>query len=81
MELMESDFQEWKQHPVTLEYHKFLKKVQDEAKDDWSNGLFVGENEYETNYRNVHALGGIYTINKLLDISVEDIKEVLYGDK
>jgi hypothetical protein len=81
MVLTEIEFREWKTNPVTLEYFKFLEAVKKEVKEDWSNSLFVGENSDETVQRNAHALGEIHTLNKLLQVTENEIVEVLYENR
>ena len=58
---------EWVSHPVTNKFFKHLEKAREETKELWASGSFKNELD------NQFALGGIYSINQILDLEYEDI--------
>lgn len=68
--MTEQEFKEWKVHPVTEEFFNHLKKAVIESQEAWANRTFVTEGE------NQFALGGVYSINQILDLDYEDIMGV-----
>ena len=62
-----TEFQEWKSNHVTEEFFNFLKRAKVETQEAWANRQFTtdGENQF--------ALGGVYSINQILDLTHEDI--------
>jgi len=68
--MTEQEFKEWKSYHVTEEFFTFLKKAKVETQEAWANRQFTtdGENQF--------ALGGVYSINQILDLTYEDITGV-----
>jgi hypothetical protein len=68
--MTEIEFNEWKANYVTEEFFDFLKRAKLEAQESWANRQFTtdGENQF--------ALGGVYCINQILDLSYDDIQGV-----
>ena len=64
------EWQEWKVHPVTEDFLKHLKKAKQETMELWASRTFATEGE------NQFALGGVYSINQILDLDYEDIMGV-----
>jgi hypothetical protein len=60
-------FEEWKTHPVTVEFFQHLKRAKEETKELWANQSFKDEGD------NQFALGGVYAINQILELEYEDI--------
>lgn len=81
MVLTEKDFQEWKVHPTTVEFFKFLEALKREVMSDWADSHFVGESSDETVQRNSHALGEVFVLDKLIKVEEKDIVEVLYDNR
>lgn len=61
-------FAEWKEHPVTKEIFKDLKKVSDSIKDQLANGNTVGSDAEATHGFTNRAVGQLDGINQLLGI-------------
>ena len=68
--MTESEFKEWKANPTTEEFFNHLKKAKQETMELWANRTFATEGE------NQFALGGVYSINQILDLDYEDIMGV-----
>jgi hypothetical protein len=68
--MTQNEFQEWKVHPVTEEFLNHLKKAKQETMELWANRTFTTEGE------NQFALGGVYSINQILELDYEDIMGV-----
>jgi len=68
--MTQQEWQEWLHHHVTEEFFNFLKKAKAETQEAWANRQFVTEGE------NQFALGGVYSINQILDLTYEDITGV-----
>lgn len=67
MILTEEEVLEWKSHQVTKEWFKYLKRLREDMKDAWSNGVFTGESSEATAQLNANALGKIQMLADLLE--------------
>ena len=69
------EWDNWKQDKVTKEWFKFLKILEEEVKDNWAAGNYVGGTSEETLQRNAAALGQVDLLSRLLIATVEEIEE------
>ena len=62
----QAEYQDWKLHPVTVEFFSHLKKAKQETMESWANRQFTtdGDNQF--------ALGGIYAINQSIYLDYAD---------
>lgn len=67
MILTDEEVLEWKSHQVTKEWFKYLKRLREDMKDAWSNGVFTGESSEATAQLNANALGKIQMLADLLE--------------
>lgn len=67
MILTEEEVLEWKAHQVTKEWFKYLRRLREDIKEAWSNGVFTGESSEATAQLNASALGKIQMLSDLLD--------------
>jgi hypothetical protein len=79
--ILPKEWVEWKLHPTTVEWFKFLDSLEEELKESWKSSRFVGNTEYETISMNSHALGQLELISRLKQAEVQDITEVNYDNK
>lgn len=49
--------------------------------EDWARSSFVGETGDETLQRNSAALGQVFILDKLQEVSLENIQEVNYDNR
>ena len=58
----QAEYQDWKLHPITVEFFAHLKKAKQETMESWANRQFTtdGDNQF--------ALGGIYAIIQIFDL-------------
>ena len=63
----QAEYQDWRLHPVTVEFFSHLKKAKQETMESWANRQFTTEGD------NQFALGGIYAINQIIDLDYADI--------
>lgn len=76
--VLPEEWQEWKTHPMTVEWFKFLKALREEVKEEWANSLYVGDGPDETLQRNSYALGQVKLLDALDKATVEEITEKNY---
>ncbi len=69
------EWTEWKKHPMTVEWFKFLNSLKEEIKRDWANSLYVGASADETIQRNASAIGQVDLLSRLGEAKVEDVQE------
>ena len=62
------ELQEWKQHDVTQEFFKSLKKTREYLKENLIRGNFENED---------YVKGKAATLLDLLEMSVEDLQEIM----
>lgn len=67
MILTEEEVLEWKTHQVTKEWFKYLKRLREDVKEAWSNGVFTGESSEATAQLNAKALGKIQMLSDLIE--------------
>ncbi|CAB5079635.1 hypothetical protein UFOVP146_53 [uncultured Caudovirales phage] len=65
--MTEQQFLEWKTQEATEKFFDFLKKAKLEAQEAWANRQFTTEGE------NQFALGGVFAINQILDLTHDEI--------
>lgn len=75
------EWTEWKLHPSTQEWFKFLGALEHEIKEEWARSTYVGESADETIQRNAAALGSINVLKRLQEANFEDIVEIIYDSK
>jgi hypothetical protein len=63
----QAEYQDWKLHPITVEFFAHLKKAKQETMEGWANRQFTSDAD------NQFALGGIYAINQIIDLDYADI--------
>lgn len=71
------EFQEWKKHPASERFFKFLAKTREGIKEEWANSAFVGAEKEETLQRNAAALGQVRILEDLINATFEEIEEFL----
>ena len=77
MVIQEQDWAEWKQHPVTVRFYKFLEALREEVKENWAQSAYTSESGDETFQRNSYAIGQVETLDELKKASFEDIERAL----
>lgn len=70
--MQESDFNEWKQHPVTRELLKLFEEEIAEQGRQWSRGAFLNNREEE-----VGVLGRVAGYYALIELQWEDVSGML----
>lgn len=74
-QLTQSEFDEWLVHPVTRALMAGAKSAVEEAKHEWSMGVFtVADSAQETAHRNARALGQIQQLMDLINLTLGDIQ-------
>lgn len=82
MILLAEEWKSWKQDKVTKEWFKFLAILEEELKDNWAAGVYVGAVSEETLQRNAAAIGQAELLGRLANATVEEIEESKeYGGK
>ena len=71
------EYQEWKQHPATDRFFKFLNKTRENIKEEWANSIYVGAEKEETLQRNASAIGQVKLLSLLEEATFEEIEELL----
>lgn len=79
--ILPEEWREWKLHPVTVEWFKFLASEKSKVKEEWANSIFVGDSIDLTIQRNAHALGQIDMLKRLEEATVEEIEEDMYDNR
>lgn len=67
MILSEDEVLEWKKHQVTREWFRYLRRLREDTKEAWSNGVFTGESSEATAQLNANALGKIQLLLDLIE--------------
>lgn len=71
------EFLEWKQHPATDRFFKFLSRTRENIKEEWANSMYTGAETDETLQRNASALGQVQLLKLLDEVSFDEIEETL----
>ena len=58
-----------------------LRLWKDNLKEQWASGYFQKETVEETALRNANALGVIAQLDRLLEIDLERMEEILYDEE
>lgn len=67
------EFLEWKQHPFTERFFRYLGLVVEDAKEGWVKEQFVGATLDQWALQNAKALGGASILNELMKVDYQDI--------
>ena len=63
----QSDRDEWFHSPVTQAFLAELVAVKEEGKEDWAKEAFVGATAEQSHLMNAKALGGLITLQSVID--------------
>lgn len=74
------EFHGWLGDPVTQAFMEYMRRSVLSLQDQWSNGVFISSSTAETARMNVQAVGKVQQLNELLNLDVDQIKEVLKDD-
>lgn len=74
--LKEADFLVWTQDPVTQVFFQSLRARRELTKEAWAQGVTMRATLEETALENHRAQAGLVVLESLIDINLEDIKEV-----
>lgn len=70
------EFTEWKDHPVTRDFFKYLTSKKQELMDTWATGGLTGPSIEETVIRNAAAQGATSMIEEILTLDNDSLNEV-----
>lgn len=73
--MMPGEWDEWRSHPVTQEFFRYLKKLREEVKEEWANSTYVGAYDGETIQRNAAAIGQVNLLQALIETRQEDLED------
>jgi len=79
--IQQPEFDEWLKIPATIEFFKALEKTRADTLEDWASSRFVGALDSETIQKNAYALGEVTMLRKVLDITLEEINQIIYDDE
>ena len=66
IKLVETDKQEWLQHPQTADLLRHLRLSQTETEQAWSSEQFTGDSLEQGALQNAKALGGIAMLKEVI---------------
>ena len=66
-QISQADRDEWFHSPVTQAFLGELMSVKAEGKEDWAREAFVGSTAEQSHLMNAKALGGIITLQSVID--------------
>ena len=69
--MTKEDFLEWKQGSFTQKVYALLKNIQNDFKDDLSEGTTLTGNVFGTSEATAKIVGIIYGIDQLLEMEIE----------
>ena len=73
--MVKEEWDEWLQHPVTIEFRKAMQTRLDELKNDWANGGYTTETVDGTAQLNARSLGKAQMLSDLLEATYEGVTE------
>ena len=70
------EFHAWKHnHPISIEFFKYLKSTLQQMQTEWSSGKYVRADDIHwTGVQNMHAYTKAATIEEILGLEAEDIE-------
>lgn len=78
--LMESEFKEWLEHPITKDVKLILQARISELKNKWASGAFTDMSQYGTAILNAKAIGTCEAFDRVIGLDYvqfsEDILEL-----
>lgn len=77
LEREEQEFLEWLSLPATQKFKRLLAKWQENLKDQWASGAFVGEDKDSTLMANAAALGEVNLLKRIIELEYWQISEGL----
>lgn len=69
------DFQLWLDHPVTQAVRRTFKADREAVKEQWANGAFFRENEFQTAVEQARQFGRLECIRDFLELDVAQLNE------
>ena len=66
-QISQADRDEWFHSPVTQAFLAELLSVREEGKEDWAREAFVGATADQSHLMNAKALGGLVTLQSVID--------------
>lgn len=79
-ELVESEWGEWKQHPVTKAFFAYITLKREEGKERWADGNFTQPDAHGTVQQNSASIGTVKAFKDLLELNFEGINEAFKDD-
>lgn len=73
----DEEWSEWKQHPTTKTFRRFLKAEVERVKRNWLEGCFTSPESSATLQLNSRAIGTAAGYQGVLDMTAEDVNEGL----
>lgn len=80
MEATKEQWEEWRVHPVSLEFRQFLKRARLGLMEQWAAGQFQQESRDSILILNAAALGELRAYERLEELDYEQIEETLRDD-
>lgn len=71
----EEEFKEWREHPVTVQFLKYLSGKREELKENWATGGFTGPSLEETAIRNAGAVGAVSVLDEIISLDATFLSE------
>ena len=73
LDLTQQEWEEWRLHPVTKAYLKYLRDNRDRLKDLWADGVFTNASIEASAQKNVEAIAKCQTLTDLAELDYEAI--------
>ena len=68
-----TQWEEWKQHPVTVKLWAYLEAQRSKVLEAWANGAYTGRDSNDTLQVNAKAIGAVQCIDSLLKMEASDL--------
>jgi hypothetical protein len=81
LEIKEEEWKEWRHHPVTQAFHKFLVRARLSLMEQWAAKNFMGGGKEEVHILNAAALGELQAYENLLELDYERFKETMTDEQ
>ena len=78
--ISQAEWTEWKQHPTTIEFFRFLTHVREELKEGLAEGAGTGHSIDESAQLSAKYIGQCQLLKDLDELTYEEMIKEIYGE-
>ena len=70
----ETEFNEWRDHPVTRAFLNTLRRWREDQKEVWASGAFTDQSHFGTVILNAKAIGNCEVLDRIVGFDYEQLE-------